>query len=61
MYTGEEIDDIERLVEFFGGDRAGWKKIKREANGTIDGEPQEEDVHWYEHADVGRVDYKCKY
>ncbi len=60
MYTGEEIDDITRLVEFFGGDRAGWKKVKRKAYGMIDDETAEEDVHWYEHDDVGRVDYKCK-
>ena len=57
---GEEIDDIVRLTEFYGGDQAGWKKVKRDACGTVDEEQEVDSIHWYKHKDVGCVDYKCK-
>lgn len=58
---GEEIDDVARLVQFYGGARDGWRKMKNMAIVAIDEvETDIVEIHWYEHADIGRVDYKIK-
>lgn len=58
---GEEIDDIERLIQFYGGTREGWRKMKNIAVATEEnGQESQIDIHWYEHDKNGRVDYKTK-
>lgn len=63
--TGVPIREVDRLVPEFGGDAAGWSKMKadirlvREADGVV----EVKEVHWYEHwSEEGRraVDWKYK-
>lgn len=57
----DEIDDIARLMEFYGGEKQGWKKVKQHACMHDDeGAQWIEEIHWYEHDIAGRVDYKIK-
>lgn len=58
---GEEIDDVKRLLQFYGGDVSGWRKVKNRASVVINDDYEDEaEIHWYEHDKVGRVDYKVK-
>lgn len=58
---GEGIDDIARLLQFYGGSKAGWRKMKNTAEVADDyDEPNHADIHWYEHDEAGKVDYKIK-
>ena len=58
---GEGIDDIGRLVQFYAGDKNGWRKMKNTAEvETEDGTTDRVEIHWYEHDTIGKVDYKIK-
>ena len=59
--TKNPIDDIDRLVEEYHCDAAGWKKDKAiyevyDEYGVI----RKVELHWYHHDDVGKVEYKIK-
>ncbi len=59
--TGREIDDIDRLVDTYKCDAKGWRKEKAiyevyDENGEI----RNIEIHWYEHKDIGKVEYKVK-
>lgn len=57
---GKEIDDVARLTEFYAGKPEEWKKMKRVAYGETEGYEHDIEIHWYENAYVGCVDYKTK-
>lgn len=52
---GRRIRDVRRLVAQYGGRASKWVK-KSSARIEIDGEYYE--LHWYEHAGIGRVEVK---
>jgi len=55
-----EIDEIDGLIEEFGGNPNEWQKIK--GIGYIDyyGESYKAELHWYEETSIGRVKIKLK-
>lgn len=56
-----KIDQVDMLVERYGGKAEEWQKIK--AFGTIvksNGEIEEREIHWYEEPTVGKVKLKVK-
>ena len=56
-----KIDEVDLLVDKFGGTANEWQKIK--AIGTIvreNGEIEEAEIHWYEEPSVGKVKIKYK-
>ena len=55
-----KIDEIDRLIETYGGNPDKWVKVK--GIGTIDNDGKNEDVeiHWYEEPSVGKVKLKFK-
>jgi hypothetical protein len=55
---GRGIRDVDRLVRRYGGRAAGWVK-KSSPILRITGRRAE--VHWYEHAGIGRVEEKIKW
>ena len=58
---GEEIDDIARLIQFYGGAKEGWRKMKNIASAIDEeGELYDLEIHWYENSEMGKVDYKPK-
>ncbi len=59
--TGREIDDIERLVDEYKCDAKGWQKEKAVFEVYDDyGEIRQVELHWYQHSDIGKVEYKVK-
>lgn len=55
------IRDVDRLVEKYNAPADGWQKEKaRYKVYDADGDEREIEVHWYQHQDVGRVEYKIK-
>jgi hypothetical protein len=55
--TGEVVRIRHGLSALHGGNPDGWtKKV-----GKIASDKFEFDIHWYEHADIGRVDFKIKH
>ncbi|MBQ9428609.1 MAG: hypothetical protein IJU41_03585 [Clostridia bacterium] len=59
--TGRKIDEIDRLTDTYKCDAAGWQKEKAryevyDENGNI----RVVELHWYQHPDIGRVEYKVK-
>jgi hypothetical protein len=54
---GHRIRDVERLVATYGGTSARW--VKKSSPRLEDGEGSYE-LHWYEHAGIGRVELKRK-
>lgn len=56
-----KIDQVDMLVERYGGKEEDWQKIK--AIGTIvkeNGEIEEREIHWYEEPTVGKKRLKVK-
>ena len=56
-----EIDELDNLVEKYGGHPDSWVKVK--AIGEIElpnGEIQKAEIHWYEEPTVGKVKMKRK-
>lgn len=59
--TGRKIDDIDRLVDTYKCDADGWQKEKAvyevyDAYGEI----RKVELHWYQHKDIGKIEYKVK-
>lgn len=60
--TGRKIDDIDRLVEHYNTpDAEKWQKEKARY-WVYDqyGEERQVELHWYQHPDIGKVEYKVK-
>ncbi|MBQ8340289.1 MAG: hypothetical protein IJY16_07590, partial [Clostridia bacterium] len=59
--TGRKIDDIERLVDEYNCGAEGWQKEKAiyEVYDEYSNIRQVE-LHWYQHPDIGKVEYKVK-
>lgn len=56
-----KIDQVDMLVERYGGKAEDWQKIK--AIGTIvkeNGEVEDVEVHWYEEPTIGKINLKYK-
>lgn len=62
--TGRQIDDIDRLVEIYKDYDAyasGWHKEKARYQVYDENEEiREIELHWYQHENVGKVEYKVK-
>ncbi len=59
--TGRKIDDIERLVSTYNCDASGWQKEKAQFEVYDErGEIRQVELHWYQHQDIGKVEYKVK-
>ena len=59
--TGRKIDDIERLVDTYNCDAEGWQKEKAVFEVYDDfGDIRKVELHWYQHEDIGKVEYKVK-
>ena len=58
--VSRKIDDIERLLRTYGGDRTGWSKRRGSAHVDDLGMSRPCEVHWYEEKSVGRVEMKVK-
>ncbi|MCH3972101.1 MAG: phage portal protein [Oscillospiraceae bacterium] len=59
--TGRQIDDISRLVNDYNCDAEGWQKEKARYQVYDEySEIREVELHWYQHYDIGRVEYKIK-
>ena len=57
--SGRAIDDVARLVNQYGGTKAGWAKMKSSSYKAADG--MEIAIHWYENAELGlQVEHKTK-
>lgn len=60
--TGRLIDDIDSIAEFYNTlDSEKWQKEKARY-WTFDeyGEERQVELHWYQHPDIGKVEYKVK-
>ena len=55
-----QIDEIDNLLDRFGGDAFEWKKMKGIGYAEYDGESVRAEVHWYEEPNVGRCKFKVK-
>lgn len=59
--TGRKIDDIKRLVDTYKASARLWRKEKaRYEVYDDDGNIREIELHYYQHPDVGKVEYKVK-
>ena len=59
--TGRKIDDIQRLVDTYNCEATGWQKEKAIYEVYDDsGEIRKVELHWYQHEDIGKVEYKVK-
>ena len=59
--TGRQIDDIDRLVDTYNADAVHWHKEKARFQVYDEyGEIREVELHWYQHPDIGKVEYKVK-
>ena len=59
--TGRKIDDIQRLVDTYNCPADGWRKEKAIYEVYDDtGNVREIELHWYQHEDIGKVEYKVK-
>ena len=59
--TGRQIDDIDRLVEEYHCSASEWKKEKARYDVYDEyGEIRQVELHWYQHSDIGKVEYKVK-
>ena len=57
--AGHAIRELRRLVRRYG--RSHWRKRKGDALiRLLDGTLQRAEIHWYEAAGVGRVEFKIK-
>lgn len=57
-----KIDDIDRLTREYPGTKSDeWMKVKATATVVLpDGEITTMEVHWYEHATIGKKEFKEK-
>lgn len=55
-----QIDEVDILVEQFGGDSELWEKKKGLGYVDYEGESYKTEVHWYEEPTVGKVKFKVK-
>ncbi|MCL2216711.1 MAG: hypothetical protein FWB91_06790 [Defluviitaleaceae bacterium] len=54
--VNESIRVTNKLTEMYGGVSDGWmKRVGKIVSGKY-----EFDIHWYEHVDIGCVDFKIK-
>lgn len=59
--TGRQIDDIERLVDTYNCDARRWRKEKAQYEVyDRDGNIRVVELHWYQHPEIGKVEYKVK-
>ena len=59
--TGRQIDDIERLVDTYNCDARRWRKEKAQYEVyDRDGNIRVVELHWYQHPEIGKVEYKIK-
>ena len=59
--THRQIDEIDRLVDVYKCDAANWQKEKARFEVYDEyGEIRTVELHWYQHPDVGKVEYKVK-
>ena len=59
--THRQIDDIDRLVSTYNAPAQGWHKEKARYQVYDEfGEIRVVELHWYQHEEVGRVEYKVK-
>lgn len=59
--TGRQIDDIERLIEEYNCDARRWRKEKAQYEVyDEDGNIRVVELHWYQHPEIGKVEYKVK-
>lgn len=59
--TGRQIDDIERLTEEYNCDARRWRKEKAQYEVyDEDGNIRVIELHWYQHPEIGKVEYKIK-
>ncbi len=59
--TGRQIDDIERLIEEYNCDARRWRKEKAQYEVYYeDGNIRIVELHWYQHPEIGKVEYKVK-
>lgn len=59
--TGRQIDDIERLTEEYNCDARRWRKEKAQYEVyDRDGNIRVVELHWYQHPEIGKVEYKIK-
>lgn len=55
-----QIDEIDGLLEEFGGSADEWQKIKGKGYVEISGESEHVELHWYEEPSIGKVKIKIK-
>lgn len=55
-----EIDEVDILVERYGGDSRLWEKKKGFGYVDYEGESYKAEVHWYEEPTAGKVKFKVK-
>lgn len=55
-----QIDEIDILLEQYGGTESEWQKKKGLGYVDYDGESYHAELHWYEEATVGRCKWKVK-
>jgi len=55
-----KIDEIDGLIEEFGGDPSEWQKVKGIGYVDSDGESFKAELHWYEEKSIGKVKFKLK-
>jgi hypothetical protein len=58
--TIRNIDNIDTLIENYGGEEDGWFKATGNGYINVDGEEKMVEIHWFEHAGIGAVDLKIK-
>lgn len=59
--THRQIDDIDRLVDTYNCDASNWQKEKARYEVYDEyGEIRVVELHWYQHPDIGKVEYKVK-
>lgn len=55
-----QIDELDLLVERYGGNPTEWQKRKGIGYVDYQNESYKVEVHWYEEPQVGRVKFKTK-
>ena len=55
-----QIDEIDGLIEEFGGNPNEWQKVKGIGYVDVDEESCKAELHWYQEPKVGRVKFKLK-
>lgn len=60
--TGRRIDEVDDLADFYGTpDPEKWQKEKARYWVYDEyGEERQVELHWYQHPDIGKVEYKIK-